>query len=406
MARKEIADFKIERLEILDKDGEADEELMPNLSEDQIKEMYYFMVLSREFDDKALKLQRQGRLGTYASGLGQEASHVGTSYALNEDDWMTSAFRENASYITRGIPMVKIYQYWGGDERGNALEGNNMPVSIPVGSQPLHGAGLGWGLKLQGKKAASLIYFGDGATSEGDFHEAMNFAGTFKVNSVFVCMNNKYAISVPREKQTAAETIAQKAVAYGFKGIQVDGNDIFAVYSATQEALERARNGEGPTLIECDTYRRSDHTTADDASRYRDEEEVKKWKEKDPVDRLRKYMINNEIWDEEKEKELLEKVEDEVAKAVEEYESVEPADPTDMMKYLYADMTPQLEKQAEELKKYSDNLEHKEEIAAKGETGVHEKESEREEHIEESEERSDNESKEDESVSVEESKGE
>lgn len=317
------------------------------LSPEQIKSLYRFMILSRAFDDAALKLQRQGRLGTYGSVRGQEASQVGSAFALQKEDWLVPSFRENASCITRGMPMKGLFQYWGGDERGHAYTESmtTLPLSIPIATQLLHGVGLAMALQYKGQKNAVLAHVGDGGTSEGDFHEALNFAGVFKAPVVFLVQNNQWAISVPRKKQTAAVTIAQKAIAYGFTGVQVDGNDIFAVYSAVSSALENARTGDGPTLIECVTYRISDHTTADDAKRYRNQEEVDAWVKKDPIERLKKYMLQQKIWDVKKEEVLQQEAATLVSAHVRLYEEEPAADPKDIFAYTFATMTLQLEEQ-------------------------------------------------------------
>src|SRR5918995_95898 len=294
MPKKTVQSFSVEWLQILDENVMGNEELRPPLAHDDIKKLYEWMVLARVFDEKAFKLQREGRLGTYASILGQEAAQVGSAFALQGGDWMFPSFREPGASFVRGLPMRMILQYWGGDERGSSIpEGlNDFPITIPVGTQIPIAVGAAWAAKLNGKQSVVMVYLGDGATSKGDFHEGLNFAGVFAVPVVFVCQNNQWAISVPLKRQTAAKTLAQKAIAYGFPGVQVDGNDIFAVYRATSEALMRAREGGGPTFIECLTYRLGDHTTADDASRYRSREQVERWKRKDPVERLRKYMEN------------------------------------------------------------------------------------------------------------------
>lgn len=292
MPKKTIEKFKIEWLQILDEHGNCDEELRPSLRDAEIKKLYQWMVLARTLDEKAVKLQREGRLGTYASILGQEASQIGSAYALEPSDWMFPSFREPGVSIVRGLPLRMIFQYWSGDERGSHIPPgqNDFPITIPVATHIPIAAGTAWAAKFDGQRIAIAVYLGDGATSKGDFHEGLNFAGVFSLPMVFLCQNNHWAISVPLRKQTLAKTLAQKAIAYGFEGIQVDGNDIFAVYLATKEALERARAGNGPTLIECVTYRIGDHTTADDASRYRSQDEVEQWRKKDPIDRLRNYM--------------------------------------------------------------------------------------------------------------------
>jgi pyruvate dehydrogenase E1 component alpha subunit len=303
--------------------------------------MYEMLVLARGFDQRALSLQREGRIGTYAPIAGQEASQIGSVFALEKTDWVFPTFRENGVYIAVGHPPYKILQYWGGDERGlrTASNLNIFPVCIPVASHIPHAAGAAMAAKYRGDRIAVVAYFGDGATSKGDFHEGLNFAGVFKLPVVFICENNQWAISVPRERQTAAETIAQKAAAYGFDGIQVDGNDIFAVYKATKAALDKAKRGEGPTLIECFTYRMADHTTADDASRYRTKEEVAAWKAKDPILRLERYMEKKGLWTGEYQKEVAARATAAADEAEKQAESLDRPDPRDMFTYTYSALT-------------------------------------------------------------------
>ncbi|MFQ5957676.1 MAG: thiamine pyrophosphate-dependent enzyme, partial [Candidatus Brocadiales bacterium] len=237
MPRKPVKNFRVEYLQVLDNSGNADKELMPRLGSSKIKELYELMVLIRTFDDKAFSLQRQGRIGTYIQVKGQEASQVGSAYALGQKDWIFPTYRESGALITRKHPMHMVLQYWGGDEGGlESPEGlNNFPIAIPVGTQIPHGTGVAWASKMLKEKVVTMIYFGDGATSKGDFHEGLNFAGVFKVPAVFICQNNGWAISLPRAKQNATETLAQKGIGYGVNGIQVDGNDVFAVYKAAKE---------------------------------------------------------------------------------------------------------------------------------------------------------------------------
>ena len=341
-------------MQILNENGECDDSLMPKLSNDQIKQLYQQMVFTRTFDDKALKLQRQGRIGTYAATLGQEAAQIGSVFALKKEDWMVPTFRENSALIVRGMPMAALLQYWAGDERGQHMpEGvNNFPVNIPIATQIPHAAGIAWAMKLKKEKNVVLAYCGDGATSEGDFHDGLNFAGVFQVPMILVIQNNGWAISLPRKKQTFAKTLAQKGIAYGISCIQVDGNDVFAMYKATQTAVDQARAGKGPTLIEAVTYRMSDHTTSDDAKRYRTEKELEEWKKKDPILRLEKYMTAKKIAD----KSFFEKVaadaSKEVENAVEEMEKVPKPDPADIFKYTFKEMPPQLKEQLESLQQY------------------------------------------------------
>ena len=332
-----LATFEIQRLEILNEKGEVDKKLLPKLSDKQILEMYRWMSITRSFDAKALALQRTGRLGTYASMLGQEATIIGSAYALRKQDWLVPSFRYSGGMLLRGIPMDKLYSYWGGDERGAKPPEhvNVFPLCITVGEQPLHATGYAWGLKLQKQNAVVLTDFGDGATSTGDLNEALNYAGVFKAPVIFLCQNNHFAISIPVEKQTAAQTLAQKAIAAGIKGIQVDGNDIFAVYKATQDAITDALKGK-PTFIEAYTYRMSDHTTSDDSTKYRSEKEVKDWQKKDPLHRLRIYLEKKKIWSAKKEEDLKKEVELMIDKAVKSYEAIPRAPREDIFKYTLA----------------------------------------------------------------------
>jgi pyruvate dehydrogenase E1 component alpha subunit len=299
----------------------------------------------------ALKLQREGRIGTYPSSRGQEATQVASAYALEEPDWLFPAFREAGAYITRGWPLEMQYQYWAGDERGSRLSENSriFTISIPVGTQIPHAVGFAWAAKLRGGKIAVLAYLGDGATSEGDVHEGMNFAGVFKVPVVILCQNNQWAISLPRSRQTAAKTLAQRAFSYGFEGLQVDGNDVFAVYEATKEALGKARSGNGPTLIECVTYRMADHTTSDDAQRYRTSQELEEWAKRDPIERLRKYMKKNNLWNSDYENKVQAEASEKVRLAVERFESVKPPEVRDLFAWTYAEFPPNLKRQCEDL---------------------------------------------------------
>jgi len=340
-----------ERVEILDKDGQVDKSLMPDLSQDQILSLYRWMVYMRALDTKTLKLQRQGRLGTYGSIQGQEAAQAGLGLALKPEDWLAPSFREQLVMMMHGIPARQILMYWKGDERGSkAPEGVNvLPISIPVGSQHVHGVGIGMALKRQGKKAAAVTFGGDGSSSQGDFHEALNFAGVFKTHTVFFIQNNQWAISVPFHKQTAATSVAQKAHGYNIPGVQFDGQDVFASYAVSKEALERARAGEGATLIEALMYRFGDHTTADDASRYRKAEEVAKWKESDPIVRLRRFLDRESMWDDQKEEALAGEVSKRVDEDVAALEALPKADPTDMLDYMYESLPLNLAEQRQAL---------------------------------------------------------
>jgi pyruvate dehydrogenase E1 component alpha subunit len=339
--------FPTERLSILDSDGLLDVELEPKLAPDDLKRLYRGMVLGRRLDERMLKLQRQGRIGTFAPLKGQEASQIGTVFTLEARDWMVPSFRETAAMLWRGWPIERILAFYAGRLEGGqpGPEQRDLPVTIPVATQLPHAVGLAYGIQYRGEDSVVMVYFGDGATSEGDFHEAANFAGVWHGPVVFVCQNNQWAISVPLKKQTNSRTIAQKATAYGFPGIQVDGNDVLAVYAASREAVDRARAGEGPTLIECVTYRLGMHTTADDPTKYRSEEEVKAWEQKDPLTRFRVYLEKKQLLD----PTLDEQVDEEIVHGVERFEAMPPADPLEMFDHAYAELPPHVAAERAEL---------------------------------------------------------
>lgn len=344
--------LKGKMFQILKPDGTLQPGGKPPLTDQETLALYQKMVFIRLADQRALSLQRQGRFGTYAPIWGQEACQVGSTYPLQKGDWVFPAFREIGAALMMGISLKNFYLYWMGNEMGSrAPEGiNMMPVSVPVGSQTLHAVGAAWAAKIKGDKIVTIAYFGDGATSKGDFHEAMNFAGVFKAPTIFFCQNNQFAISVPRSLQTASKTIAQKAIAYGFDGIQVDGNDLFAVIMATKEAVEKARSGAGPTLIEGVTYRFGPHTTADDPTKYRKEEEIEPWKPLDPLVRLRLYLKGRGLWNEEVETRITEEAQKEIDQTVKEAEAVPTPEVEEIFKYVFAEMTPPLKEQLEYLK--------------------------------------------------------
>ncbi len=351
MPRTVIHTGVTERLEILDKDGRIDPELDPGLAPEILLGFHRAMLQARLFDDKALKLQRQGRMGTWASLEGQEAAQVGVASALAPEDWVIPSFREHGVLLAFGIPGADVYRYWRGDERGAIPpEGRNvLPPSVPVGSQLLHGVGVGLALKLQGRRAAAVAFAGDGGTSQGDFHEALNFAGVFSPPTVFVIQNNHWAISLPFRKQTASASIAQKAHAYGIPGIQVDGNDILAVHVAARDALARARAGEGPTLIEAHTYRFGNHTTSDEATRYRSPEELAWWRERDPLLRLRRHLEARGLWDSTHEESLVAELRAGIEDMVEAAEALPPPPPTEMVEWTYAQLPWHLAEQRAEI---------------------------------------------------------
>jgi pyruvate dehydrogenase E1 component alpha subunit len=293
-----------ETIQLLAPDGTLvpDAEWEADLKKDDLLEIYRYMVLARRADAESTNLQRQGELGVYTPLLGQEAAQVGTGYALDEGDWIFPSYREMALAMMRKIDPVDILHLFRGTWHGgmwDAREHRFAYFSVPIGTQVLHAAGFAIAAKLDGAKTVALGCFGDGATSEGDFHEGLNFAGVWKAPAVFLCQNNQYAISLPLTKQTAAPTIAVKALGYGFPGMRVDGNDVLACYAVAKEAVRRAREGEGPTLIEAVTFRMGPHSTADDPTRYRTQEEMEKWEALDPIARFTKYLEREEILTEE-----------------------------------------------------------------------------------------------------------
>jgi pyruvate dehydrogenase E1 component alpha subunit len=357
MPRKEIdLPYRVDYLSILDQNGQLDKALEPDISDDLLLSLYHAMVLGRRFDERMLILQRQGRIGTFAPIKGQEASHVGAVAALQPEDWLVPSFRETAAELYRGKAMESVLLVYGGYNEGGAIpeDVNNLPVSVPVGTQTLHAAGLGYALKYRKQNRVAMCFFGDGATSEGDFHEAMNFAAVFQTPVIFVCQNNHWAISIPRSKQTRSQTLAQKAIAYGMPGIQVDGNDILAVYTAAKEAVDLARSGGGPTFIECLTYRLSVHTTADDPKRYRKDSEVEEWLKRDPIIRFQQYLRDKGVFDDEKLKATDAQIDEEIKTAEKRWEERmrSTVEPLDMFEFAYAEMPPNLIAQREELRQH------------------------------------------------------
>jgi len=338
--------------QILNEEGRVRPGAEPSFDPSALRRMHKLMVLTRTADAKALKLQRQGRMGTYASSLGHEACQIGSAFPLRREDWLFPYFRDLGTYLARGYPLADYFHYWMGNEAGlRTPDGLNVyAFAIPVASQIPQAVGAALAAKLQKQPQAVLCTFGDGATSEGDFHEGLNFAGVFKTPSVFVCYNNQWAISTPRARQTASETIAQKAEAYGFPGVQVDGNDVLAVASTVGEALDRAHGGGGPTLVEAVTYRLGHHTTSDDATRYRTEDEVRAWEPRDPLRRFRAYLRAEGLLDEAAERRAEEAAAEAVEKAVAEAEARPPATIEDVFAYTYKEMPPALAEQMAALK--------------------------------------------------------
>jgi pyruvate dehydrogenase E1 component subunit alpha len=327
---------------ILDRDGKADPDRDPKLPGEDLRRLYRAMVLLRHVDERMLRLQRQGRLGFYMTSTGEEACQLGSAYALSPDDWIFPSYREPGVAFWRGYTLKDFMC----ELMGNAADpglGRQMPVhhsvksihfvsiSSPVGTQIPQATGAAMAARIRGDKNAVITYFGDGATSTSDFHVGMNFAGVYRAPVVFFCRNNRWAISVPYSRQTAAPTIAQKARAYGFSGVRVDGNDLLAVLVATREALERARAGDGPTLIEAETYRLGSHSSSDDPNAYRDAREPKEWQERDPIERFRRHMERGKVWDAVWQKQIEEEVQAEVTAALKSAEAEPPKPPLETL---------------------------------------------------------------------------
>lgn len=343
------AKFEIPFEQYLNPEGKLVKDLPETATKDELLRLYRMMSQVRIFDTKAIALQRTGKLGTYASSLGHEAAHVGIGAAMIQDDAFHPMYREYGAQFMRGVKMSEVLLYWGGDERGSNFSGpkHDFPWCVPIATQYLHAAGSAMAFKYRNEKRAAVTVIGDGGTSEGDFYEAINAAGAWKLPFVGCVVNNKWAISVPLEKQTAAETLAQKGIAAGIDCIQVDGNDVIAVREVMERALQKARSGDGATLVEMMTYRLHDHTTADDARRYRPDEEVEAEREKEPLIRLRQFLNDQGWWSEDDEKQLAEEIKAEVDKAVEEYQSIEPPGVEDMFDYHYEELTDPLAEQRE-----------------------------------------------------------
>ncbi|MGH8928196.1 MAG: pyruvate dehydrogenase (acetyl-transferring) E1 component subunit alpha [Acidimicrobiia bacterium] len=311
------------------------------------RRLYRAMVFARTYDRKGTALQKQGRLATYAPLEGQEAAQIGSAATLHPDDWMVATYRDAAAMWMQGYPLELLFAGRTGDERGGSPPDHVpvLPPSITVGGHMVHAVGLAWTAKRLNEHRVAITYFGDGATSEGDFHEAMNFAAVFEVPCVFLCQNNGWAISLPREAQTRSETIAQKAIAYGMPGHQVDGNDLFAVYQTTLEAVERARSGGGPTLIEAVTYRIGPHTTADDPGRYRSAESTAEWARRDPLERVRLFLSERDEWTEAWQAQVEDEATVEIDRAIELAEALPAPNAGDLFESMFEQPLPSLLRQ-------------------------------------------------------------
>ena len=333
---------------LINPDGSVIDRLPVTLEE--MKDLYADMVEARTYDDKSMAMQRQGRLATYAPFRGQEAAQIGAASALRAGDWVAATYRDAALNWKVGYPWQLLILGRTGDERGGHLpdQVNVLPPSITVGGHMIHAVGLAWAEKLKRSRRIALTSFGDGATSEGDFHEAMNFAAVYETPTVFFCQNNGWAISYPTEEQTRSDTIAEKAEAYGMPGVRVDGNDVVAVLVAVREAAERARSGRGPSLVEAVTYRLGPHTTADDPGRYRDDDDVAKWEARDPLERVRKLLDRSGAWSTSWQHTLEREASNRVEAAVSWAEAIPPPASSDMFARMFAEPTAPLVEQAGE----------------------------------------------------------
>src|SRR6266568_2057452 len=345
--------------QILDPEGNLVSE-MPNLNAERLLSLYRHMQLGRVFSNKIIALQRQGRATTFGSLAGQEATAVGLAAPLQPQDWLTTSYREIASFIVRGFPLATlVYTFRGFTPETFPRETHCLPVQIVIGTQMLHAVGLAMAAKIAGDPTVAVGVCGDGATSEGDFNEALNFAGVFQAPVVLVVQNNGWAISVPRHKQSAASTLAARGAGFGIPSVLVDGNDILAVYAVMQQAIERARSGQGPTLVEALTYRIGAHTTADDPTRYRRADEVELWRTKDPLVRFQRFLMSRDLLSEEEDRQVVAAVEEELNEAVRVAEAMPPMAPDSFFDYTSATLPPRLQEQRSDLLRHVDPGLHK-----------------------------------------------
>ena len=347
--------LKKKMFRVMDNEGKIiAKKWMPDISEDKLIKAYKDMLFAREADLMTVNYQRQGRIYTYPPNYGQEAISAAVAQEMREDDWLVPAFRELGAYLAKGATLQEMFMYFMGYEDGSLFKEakNFVPISVPIASQLVHAAGIGYEINYRKKDQVVYTFVGDGGTSEGEFHEALNFAGVWDAPVVFIIQNNQYGISTPVKLQTRSDNLAVKAVGYGIKGIQVDGNDFFAMTKAVKEASKHARDGKGPVLIEAVTYRRGAHTTSDDPTKYRTQEEEDEWGLKDPLTRMKKYMIENNLWSEEEEEKLLPQYKKEIDRhftAAEEYGEY-PVE--DVFKYMYSDMPDDLKSQQVEYERF------------------------------------------------------
>lgn len=353
MMGKTVSEHSTTYVQVLDERGKViDKESLPKLEDEQLQELMKRMVFTRILDQRAIRLTRQGRLGFYAPVAGQEASMIGSEFATEKTDFLLPGYRDIPQPLFHGYPLWQLFLYSRGHQKGGNVpeDVHAMSPQIIIGAQIVQTPGVALAFKLRGEKRVAISYTGDGGTSQGDFYEGMNFAGAMKLPAIFVVQNNQYAISVPREKQTAAETLAQKAVAAGIPGIQVDGMDVLAVYSVMKEALDRARAGEGPTMIEAVTFRYGPHTmSGDDPTRYRTKETEETWEKRDPLVRFREYLVAKELWSESQEEKVIEEAKETINEALKQADAAEKMTVTGLIDSMFEEPTQELKRQRAEI---------------------------------------------------------
>ncbi|MDD3687166.1 MAG: pyruvate dehydrogenase (acetyl-transferring) E1 component subunit alpha [Bacteroidales bacterium] len=352
---KEYEPINKKIFQIIDNEGKViNKKFMPEIGSDELVKAYKDMLFARTADQMIVSYQRQGRIFTYPPNYGQEAISGAVARVMRKEDWLVPAFREMGAYLAKGASLKEIFLYFMGYEDGVNFKNaeNFLPYAVPIASQLVHAAGIGYEINYRKKDQVVFTFVGDGGTSEGDFHEALNFAGVWKAPVVFIVQNNQYGISTPFKVQTASDGIAIKSYAYGIKGIQVDGNDFFAMYAAVKESFEHARSGNGPVLIEAVTYRKGAHTTSDDPTKYRTKEEEESWECKDPLKRLKAYLLTNKLYDDSQEEQLIEDYKKEIDRQFIEAENYGPVALEEVFKYTYADMPADLKEQQIEHEKF------------------------------------------------------
>lgn len=344
-----MSEKSYEIIQVISSDGQLEEAPVPNISESELKKIYRAMMTTRAFDAKALNLQRQGRIGFYVPCAGQEAAQIGSAYALRSDDWVLPTYRDTGVAILRGVPLPSLFAHLMGNSN-DAMKGRQMPnhwgykeinfvsIASTIAAHLPIATGVAMAIKLRHDDKVAMAYHGDGATSAGDFHSAYNFAGVFKSPVVFICENNGWAISLPASRQTASKTFAEKALAYGFEGVRVDGNDVLAVIMASVQAVDKARKNGGPTMIECMTYRMGPHSTSDDPTRYRTKKEIEDWKLKDPIERFRTYLEKKGVWTKDYEEGLSSEIDLQINSAVKQQEEMPRPDLRTMFEDVYSEM--------------------------------------------------------------------